>query len=519
MFVQRLNSILLPLLFVLSSGIASAQMTGLWVETVVQHDGIIGNTDFSGLTTYRLHAVMTSESDFLGASFGNAATPCSISTSTSFYQHPAGGSFGTDISDFFTGILPDLSYDSWLTIGLEAAPQAGNGDGISTIGMGDELVAFESGSSLEVESQIGGSWFVLPGSSNGIAGDDLMVLLAQVTTDGLIEGVLNLQVFVGGNPFDEQLETWAFSAGASGCTDQAACNYNSTANANDGSCVFPDSGYTCEGECALDSDEDGVCDEFEIAGCPDIAACNYALGITDLEACDYPELGFSCDGDCLADIDGDGVCDPLEIDGCTDPSSCNFMTEATDDDGSCVFADPFRNCLGACLLDADEDGICDEEEVVGCTALAADNYSADATDDDGSCLYTGCMDESACDYDAAANVSGQCSYAAAEYDCAGNCLSDADGDGVCDALEISGCTNVLAENFNPLATQEDGTCDTLPSSYCGLGTVWDDEMGQCVGDGGIGGYGGSCFGDFDGNGSRTVSDLLLWLPFYDTSCD
>jgi hypothetical protein len=53
--------------------------------------------------------------------------------------------------------------------------------------------------------------------------------------------------------------------------------------------------------------------------------------------------------------------------------------------------------------------------------------------------------------------------------------------------------------------------------------MWDDIIGQCVsdgsGDGGIGGFGGPCFGDFDGNGNRSVSDLLLWLPFYDTLCD
>jgi hypothetical protein len=519
MFVLRLKSILLPLLVVFSFGIAKAQMTGIWVETVIQHEGIVGNTDFTGLTTYRLYAEMTSESDYLGASFGSEQAPCSISSSTAFYQHPAGGSFGTDLSAFFMGILPDLSFDSWVTIGLSSAPEAGNGEGVSTIGMGAELQAFESGQSLVVESQIGGSWFVLPGSTNGIAGEDLKVLLAQVTTDGLIDGVLNIQVFVGGNPFDEQVETWTFSAGASGCTDEEACNYDAEANASDGSCIYPETGYTCAGECILDTDGDGICDEAEVSGCSDIASCNYAVGITDEEVCEYPELGLDCAGECLLDTDTDGICDLFEIEGCTDESACNYEVEATDDDGSCEFAQPYRNCSGVCISDSDEDGVCDEEEVPGCTIEEADNFDPTATDEDASCLFSGCMEELACNYDPQANVSAECTFAAAEYNCLGDCISDLDGDSVCDAFEVLGCTNPLAENFDASATDDDGSCNTLASSYCGEGTVWDDEAGQCLGTGGIGGYGGACFGDFDGSGSRTVSDLLLWLPFYDSACD
>ena len=523
MLSLRLKFILLPIICAVISSTSSAQLTSVWVETVAQHEGTIGNTDFSGMTTYRVYGLMTSESDFLGAAFGNVMEPCSLTSTTSFFQHSAGGSFGTDISAFFIGILPDLNYDSWVTIGLETSPQSGNGDGISTIGMGGELSIFESGEDLIVESEIGGSWFVLPGSTNGIAGEDLRVLLAQVTTDGLIEGLFNLQVFIGGDPFNEQLIAGSFSAGAPGCTDVNACNFDASANANDGSCVYAETGYTCGGMCLADSDGDGVCDPFEIAGCEDPEACNFALNVTDLESCDYPMDGYDCNGSCLLDADGDGICDPFEISGCTDQGACNFMTEATDDDGQCIFAAPYRDCSGTCVSDIDGDTVCDEEEVLGCTVINADNFEVTATDDDGSCLFTGCLDEVACNFDVVANVSGECVYPEVALDCTGNCLSDVDGDGVCDSFEILGCMDVLAENFNETATDDDGSCLVLPPSYCGEGTVWDDIIGQCVsdgsGDGGIGGFGGPCFGDFDGNGNRSVSDLLLWLPFYDTLCD
>ena len=61
-----------------------------------------------------------------------------------------------------------------------------------------------------------------------------------------------------------------------GCTDPNSCDYNPNANTDDGSCnVYPVAGYDCEGDCLVDSDGDGVCDEFEIVGCQDPTAANY----------------------------------------------------------------------------------------------------------------------------------------------------------------------------------------------------------------------------------------------------
>ena len=85
----------------------------------------------------------------------------------------------------------------------------------------------------------------------------------------------------------------------------------------------------------------------------------------------------------MNDADGDGVCDEFEVAGCTDASACNYNADATDDDGSCDFADAGYDCDGVCLNDADGDGVCDEFEVAGCTDASACNYNADATDDDG----------------------------------------------------------------------------------------------------------------------------------------
>ena len=268
-----------------------------------------------------------------------------------------------------------------------------------------------------------------------------------------------------------------------GCQDDMACNYDSEATDDDGSCEYAADGYDCDGNCLADADGDGVCDEFEVAGCQDDMACNYDSEATDDDgSCEYAADGYDCDGNCLADADGDGVCDEFEVAGCQDDMACNYDSEATDDDGSCEYAADGYDCDGNCLADADGDGVCDEFEVAGCQDDMACNYDADATDSDDSC-----------------------EYAADGYDCDGNCLADADGDGVCDEFEVAGCTDAAACNYDAAATDDDGSCSELdecgvcggsgiPEGDCDCDGNVVDECGVC---GGSGIPEGDC--DCDGN--------------------
>ena len=105
----------------------------------------------------------------------------------------------------------------------------------------------------------------------------------------------------------------------------------------------------------------------------------------------------------------------------------------------------------------------------GCTDEEAFNYDPEAVYDDGSCeaVAEGCTDAVACNYDNSANTDdGSCEYADAGYDCNGICLTDTDGDGVCDEFEIEGCTIEMACNYNPDATEDDGSCEVLSCSGC-----------------------------------------------------
>ena len=83
-------------------------------------------------------------------------------------------------------------------------------------------------------------------------------------------------------------------------------------------------------------------------------ACNYAptFIVNDSSSCVFPDTGYDCDGVCLIDTDLDGVCDIYEIEGCATPFACNYDPEATDDDGTCIFG----NTEGGCASDINMDG-------------------------------------------------------------------------------------------------------------------------------------------------------------------
>jgi len=270
-----------------------------------------------------------------------------------------------------------------------------------------------------------------------------------------------------------------------GCDDNTACNFNANATDNDGSCTFPDTYYTCDGTCLNDTDGDGVCNELEVEGCQDADACNYNAEATDDGDCEYPETYYTCDGSCVSDSDGDGICNELEIPGCDDTSACNYDSSATDNNGSCEFPAEFYTCDG-CINDTDGDLVCDELEISGCQDIIASNYNAEATDPPAAgqeCSYeSGCTMPDACNYSPNATVADDesCFWAEEHYDCYGNCNADADGDGVCDELEIGGCDDIEACNYDVTATDNDGSCEYMEEFYNCDGMCINDADGDGV---------------------------------------
>lgn len=571
-------------LALLTSNVLLAQSEDDYTLTIEEYavDGV------AGMTTYRFYIDMVNPDDFLSSIYGNEEDPFELTTTTGFYNDVAATGSSADginpgfLLPPFDALFPGLGYDSWFTIGIESAP-TGNQTSVSAveslgqpwIGCFDATSAL-SGQNILINDITGGAWYVLNGTPNGIPdAENQRVLCMQLTTAGEISGIFNVQVFVNGigendvRPRFEFDGTGVFTHSPNvvitpGCTDATACNFDETANEDDGSCLFAEDGYDCDGVCLADTDEDGICDDFEVPGCDDATACNYDDEATDNDgSCTYPEAFYGCDGACINDADADGICDELEVNGCTDAEACNYLMEATEDDGSCTYAEAGYNCAGVCLNDADGDGICDEFEIVGCSDatacnynaaatddgecvfavgncdvcdgmggvidndqdddgicdadetsgcsdVAACNYNANVTEDDGSCVFAteicevclggvpvlqdadgdgicdgdevpGCTDATACNYEPSATEDdGSCSYSTEVYDCEGNCNNDVDGDGICDELEVEGCTDEMACNYDADATEDNGSCTLPEAGYDCDGNCLNDSDGDLV---------------------------------------
>ena len=341
-------------------------------------------------------------------------------------------------------------------------------------------------------------------------------------------------------------EAWELVMPKVGCTLPEACNYDPTAHVLfEDVCIFQDECGVCDGPgavydcgcsdipvgecdcegnvvdalgacggtCEADEDGDGICDDGDscVGEADECGVCNgpgaiYGCGCSDVPegACDcagnVEDILGVCGGGCTADEDGDGICDDEddcvgEYDGCgvcNGPGpvlgcGCNDIPEGYCDCNGNVL-DAVGTCGGACQNDINGDGICDDDSIPGCTYDNACNYDPSASINDGSCDFTscyGCTDIEACNYSPEATIdNGVCWYVEEFYlNCAGDCQSDVDDDGVCDELEVFGCTDEEACNFEPGATELDNSC-TYPgcndATACNFNPEAGCDDGSCV---------------------------------------
>ena len=234
--------------------LASAQITGISIETVTVHDGSV-DASLDGYTTYRVYAELSSDLDFVSAVFGDASDPLMLGCTGMIYQ--SGGvnfNYATEVNTLFFATFPAAEYDSWLTIGVEDSNGGVNVQNTADT-MAPALTLFNTGSGFVIDDPIGASWFnVFPcgaapdlaACADGVAsfaGADNQVLLAQITATGDVYGLFNVQVFPGGVQADQQVATGlTFSTNASdvfGCTNADATNYDATATIDDLSCILP----------------------------------------------------------------------------------------------------------------------------------------------------------------------------------------------------------------------------------------------------------------------------------------
>jgi len=183
----------------------------------------------------------------------------------------------------------------------------------------------------------------------------------------------------------------------SGCTDATSCNYNASANIDDGTCILPDG---CTDPLACNYDNLATCDDGSCLtdyGCMNPAATNYDPLATCPDSCIFPVVTYGCTDSTAynynptASIDDTSCC---FIAGCTDALAFNYDITACYDDGSCIPVALGCTYSVACNYDASansDDGSCIFPD--GCTDDEADNYDPTALCDDGSCLYPTAINE------------------------------------------------------------------------------------------------------------------------------
>ena len=311
------------------------------MEPYQLHYGSIAELD--GMTTYHVYAVCTNPEDEVSAVYGNANAPLSLTSTDGFYQNALGSNVGWTINPAFFGAFPAIEYDSWITLGVMNQNEVTGQP--NTVGMFDAFASFAAGGDLVVNSENGGSWFTLSGDVQAQAGDDLKVLLAQLTVsnDAVISGNFNVQLFVNGSQYDIQ-NTYGilFSSqeGAIfGCMDPEATNYNPDATQSGETCIYP-----CALELAVTSSTPPSCPYFA-DGEIQVSSTGSQLGVLYGMGQDSPSLAVgifdgllggvytftALDGaGCEATIEVELVDpDPISISASlTEPVSCNGGSDA-----------------------------------------------------------------------------------------------------------------------------------------------------------------------------------------------
>ncbi|HAI00034.1 MAG TPA: hypothetical protein DCL98_00905, partial [Flavobacteriales bacterium] len=247
------------------------------LQSFAQYDLTIEQSEPAGPdtpgTVYRFYIEANDPTDKLSAVFGNNEAALIFQTPAGIYNNAFNSSWNASgINPALLPVFPDLADDSYATIGLSgpAAGVAGAEDPslVQDASLSPTVSGYFQfgGTELNVNTLTGASWYVLNTAANALPTDGRW-LVAQITTAGDLSGTLNAQIFPLGVGADQVQQSWDFAGGE---------------------VVIP-----CDGVL----DECGVCDG------PGIAE-----GTCDCEG-NLPPFARDCDGNCILDADGDGICD------------------------------------------------------------------------------------------------------------------------------------------------------------------------------------------------------------------
>lgn len=226
------------LLSLFSTLYSQGQLLDVYLEPYAVHTGMVGNTDLTEYITWRVYIEFGNPNDYLQTMSAELDGDSIVINSTlPFYQSEFGGFFESELPCELFEEFPEAEFDSFLTLGRASDCEAG-GPTENFIGLPQFSVLseqFESGDNITI---IDGQWgFPLETNEAGYAGEDLRVLVAQLTTRGILDIRLNFDFIPDGGNL-QSVTGITLLSGDLGCTHFQAINYDPEAVVDDGSCLF-----------------------------------------------------------------------------------------------------------------------------------------------------------------------------------------------------------------------------------------------------------------------------------------
>jgi hypothetical protein len=274
-----------------------------------------------------------------------------------------------------------------------------------------------------------------------------------------------------------------------GCTDENADNFDFFATLDDGSCLYND--FCISAEPLLLDDDASIGDNTYAGGSLNEADCFDDDDVVNSVwfSLEVPEGAFQI----RTILDGtmdDSMMEIYESCAATESIACNDDDEDLESQigfncgelipGSIIYirVDGYDESIGTFSILAESV----EEVVEGCMDETAANYNACANIEDDSCEFEGCTDETAANYDENATIDdGSCTFEGCTDEAAANYNENASiDDGSC---EYEGCTDETALNFDENATIDDGSCEYNcfePTVLYDLTGCNDDEDGFSI---------------------------------------
>jgi hypothetical protein len=170
--------ILFVTLATLSFNQAIAQFKSFLIEQIQNGGKVPGRT-------WRIYAEMTNAGDQLFVVFGDSIHKIEITGTKPFYQSSKGSAWAKDIHRKEASEDALLRFDSWITIGAEDNYD----NNTSTLNL--NLESFEK-TGGKIDSGKEGAWFCIPTNKQAYSGENKLILLMQLTTEGQISGKLSL---------------------------------------------------------------------------------------------------------------------------------------------------------------------------------------------------------------------------------------------------------------------------------------------------------------------------------------